>query len=71
MNDIAYWEAALWWLYYNKPLATAVKRATGWADYDKETDTYKPMKFYILKEPYHSLCERKQLTKIMYENTSR
>lgn len=71
INDMAYWEAALWWLYYNKPLTNAVKYSTGWTDYDKETDTYKPIKFYILKEPYHSLYERKQLTKIMYENTSR
>lgn len=71
IHDMVYWEAALWWLYYNKPLHKAFKYSSGWSDYDEKTNSYKPMSFHILKEPWQSMYNNKTLKKIMYENTTR
>lgn len=69
MHDIVYWEAALWWLYYNKPLHKAFKYSSGWSDYDEKTNSYKPMSFHILKEPWQTMYNNKQLPEITYENS--
>lgn len=71
MSDMVYWEAALWWLYYNKPLTKAIKYSSGWSDYDEETNSYKPMSFRILREPWNTLYNNKQLPEINYESTAR
>lgn len=69
MHDMVYWEAALWWLYYNKPLHKAFKYSSGWSDYDEKTNSYKPMSFHILKEPWQTMYNNKQLPEITYENS--
>lgn len=71
MNDMVYWEAALWWLYYKKPLHKAIKSSTGWSHYNKETDKYEPMVFKILKEPWQTMYDNKELPIIFYESTTR
>lgn len=71
MHDMVYWESALWWLYYNKPLNKAIEYSSGWSDYDEETNSYKPMSFCILKEPWHTLYNNKQLPEFTYESTTR
>ena len=67
MNDMAYWEAALWWLYFGKSLPDAVKRSSGWQEYNKETDCYEDMKFTILREPWHTMYNNNDLPKLKYE----
>ena len=71
MDDMVYWEAALYWLYYKKSLHSAIKSATGWSDYNKETGKYEPMTFNILKEPWQTMYNNNQLPKIKYESTTR
>lgn len=69
MSDIAYWEAALYWLYYNKSLHRAVKNATGWTQYNEETKRYEPIPFQILKEPFQTMYNNHNLPIIKYEDT--
>lgn len=71
IHDMVYWESALWWLYYNKSLNKAIEYSSGWSDYDEETNSYKPMSFCILKEPWHTLYNNKQLPEFTYKSTTR
>ena len=71
MDDMVYWESALNWLYYKKPLHRAIKSSTGWSSYNKETDKYEPMVFNILKEPWQTMYNNKELPKLYYESTTR
>ena len=69
MEDMVYWEAALSWLFYEKPLHKAIKESTGWSHYNKETDKYEPMQFKLLRESWQSMYDNKQLPEIYYEDT--
>lgn len=65
MDDTVYWEAILDWMYYGKDLQEAC--TNGWTQYNKETDSYEPMKFVLLREPYHTMFENKELNNLYYE----
>lgn len=67
MCDMVYWEAALWWLYFNKSLPKAIDAISGWQDYNKETNTYENIKFTLLKEPWQTMYNNNELPKIKYE----
>lgn len=71
LDDMVYWEAILWWKYYNKDLQTAIDESVGWSTYNKETNEYEPMKFRLLKEPWQTDYENKLLKDFMYESTIR
>ena len=71
MDDMVYWEAALQWVYYKKPLHKAIKESSGWSNYNKETDKYEPMQFRILREPWQSMYDNRHLPELYYENTTR
>lgn len=68
MNDMVYWEAALYWLYYDKSLQESIKDSMGWTQYNKSTDTYEPIVFKILKEPFQTMYENNELNNCYYEN---
>ena len=67
--DLVYWEAALYWLHYRKNLHIAVKKASGWTDYNNGKK--KKIYFDILKEPWQTLYNKHKLPKIKYENSTR
>ena len=71
LSDMAYWEAALYWLYYNKSLSESVKQSTGWTQYNKDTDKEEPIELKVLKEPYHTMYINNKLPEIYYDNTTR
>lgn len=71
MNDMVYWEAALYWLHYKKSLHRAVKNATGWTQYNEQTKKYEPIPFQILKEPFQTMYNNHNLPIIKYEDTTR
>lgn len=70
MDDMVYWEAILWWIYFGKSLPEAVKKSSGWQDYNKETNCYEDMKFVLLKEPWQTMYNNNELPKIKYESTT-
>lgn len=67
INDMIYWEAALYWLYYEKTLKEAIKESSGWTEYDKIQKCYIQIKFRILKEPYQTMYNENKLPEIKYE----
>lgn len=67
MNDMVYWEAALWWLYYRKSLGKAIKNSTGWTSLNVDTGKYEPIPFMVVKEPYHTMYLDHTLPIIKYE----
>lgn len=67
MDDMVYWEAALWWMYFGKSLPEAVDKSVGWQNYNKETDSYEDMQFILLKEPWQTMYNNNDLPKIKYE----
>ena len=71
ISDTVYWEAALYWLYYNKSLHRAVKNAVGWTQYNETTKRYEPIPFVLLKEPYQTMYNNHELPIIKYEDTIR
>lgn len=71
MNDMVYWEAALYWLHYKKSLHRAVKNATGWTQYNEQTKQYESIPFQILKEPFQTMYNNHNLPIIKYEDTTR
>ena len=71
IDDMVYWEAALYWLYYNLSLSKAIDEAVGWSRYNKETNEYELIKFELLKEPWQTMYINKELKEIMYESTTR
>ena len=71
LDDMVYWEAALYWLYYNLSLSEAIDEAVGWSYYNKETNEYELIKFELLKEPWQTMYINKELKEIMYESTTR
>ena len=71
MTDMVAWEAALYWLYYNRTLSEALQEASGWSTYDPKSKTYKEIKFIILKEPWQTQYENNKLEEIYYESTTR
>jgi hypothetical protein len=71
LDDMVYWEAALYWLYYNLSLSEAIDEAVGWSHYNKETNEYELIKFELLKEPWQNMYVNKELKEIMYESTTR
>ena len=71
MNDMVYWEAALYWLHYKKSLHRAVKNATGWTQYNEQTKKYEPIPFQVLKEPFQTMYNNHNLPIIKYEDTTR
>ena len=64
--DESYWEAILTWMYCGKTLAEAIGESTGWTKYDKETDSYAPIKYHYLKEPYQTYYENGQLPSTLF-----
>lgn len=48
MDDMVYWETALYWLYYDKTLGEAIEEAGGWETVNPETGLREEMKFKIL-----------------------
>lgn len=70
MSDMVYWEAALYWLYYDKTLNEAIQESTGWSTLNKETGKYEEIPFVILKEPWQTMYLSKQLN-FKYGDTSR
>lgn len=71
ISDVAYWEAALYWLYYGKNLHRAIKNATGWTQYNEQTKKYEPIPLQVLKEPFQTMYNNHNLPIIKYENTTR
>lgn len=71
INDMVYWETALYWLYYNNTLEEAIKNASGWTEYDGIQECYILINPKVLKEPYQTLFENNKLKNIKYENTTR
>lgn len=61
LTEDVYWEAALWWLYYNLDLAAAVKESDSWESNGKI------IKHYILREPYQRMYEDNNLGVIYYK----
>lgn len=68
MEDMVYWEAILDWMYYGKSLQEAC--TNGWTEYNKNTDSYEPMKFILLQEPYHTMFENNELNNLYYETSN-
>lgn len=66
MDDMVYWEAALWWIYYNKDLEQSVKRSNGWSQYNEETKEYERFNYSILKDKYQKMFDSGNLPKIIY-----
>lgn len=65
-NDMLYWEAALYWLYYKESLQKCVDYCN-YSEYEPETQQYNP-KFYMpLKEPYSTIFFNKELKDIYYD----
>lgn len=71
LNDMVYWEAALWWLYYRKSLGKAVKNSTGWTQYNEETKKYEPILFQILNEPFQTMYNNHNLPIIKYARNTK
>lgn len=65
LDDTAYWEAVLDWMYYGKDLQKAC--TTGWCDWNKETQTYEKIKFILLREPYQTMFENNELNNLYYD----
>lgn len=71
LTDMVYWEAALSWLYYGLSLPDAIKKNTGWTQFNKETNEEEPIKFVLLREPWQTRYKYQTLKDIFYENTTR
>lgn len=69
MEDMVYWEAILDWMYYGKNLQEAC--TNGWAQYNKELDEYEHLIFTVLKEPYQTMYNNKELKNWYYGGTKR
>lgn len=70
LSEMVYWEAALYWLYYDKSLNEAIQESTGWSSLNKETGQDEEIHFVILKEPWQTMYNNKQLN-FKYGDTSR
>lgn len=70
LSEMVYWEAALYWLYYEKTLQDSVKEASGWSDLNKETGKYEEIPFIILQEPWQTDYNNKLLN-FLYEDRTR
>ena len=72
MDDMVYWETALYWLYYDKTLSEAIKEANGWSTLNKETGQYEEMTFNVLTShwQYKYNCDQNSLN-FKYEDTTR
>ena len=67
MEDMVYWEAILDWMYYGKSLQEAC--TNGWCQYNKELDEYEHLIFTVLKEPYQTMYNNKELKNWYYGGT--
>lgn len=67
MEDMVYWEAILDWMYYGKSLQEAC--TNNWAQYNKELDEYEHLIFTVLKEPYQTMYNNKELKNWYYGGT--
>jgi hypothetical protein len=67
VDDTAYWEAILDWVYYGKDLQEAC--TTGWTNWNEETQMYEKIEFVLLKEPYHTAFKSNALNNLYYEST--
>jgi hypothetical protein len=71
LDDMVYWEAALYWLYYNLSLSEAIDESIGWSFYNETTKEDELLEFELLKEPWQSMYNNKVLKEIRYESTTR
>ena len=69
LSDMVYWEAALYWLYYDKTLNEAIQESTGWSTLNEKTEQFEEIPFVILKEPWQTMYLSKQLN-FKYGDTS-
>lgn len=69
VEDMVYWETALYWIYYKKHLPKALDLAGGWEEADPTTGVNREIKCSVLKEPWQALYNNKKLHKIYYEDT--
>lgn len=69
IEDMVYWEAILDWIYYDKSLQEAC--TNDWVHYNKELDEYEHLIFTILKEPYQTMYNNKELKNWYYEGAKR
>lgn len=67
MEDMVYWEAILDWMYYGKSLQEAC--TNGWCQYNKELDEYEHLIFTVLKGPYQTMYNNKELKNWYYGGT--
>lgn len=67
MEDMVYWEAILDWMYYGKSLQEAC--TNGWCQYNKELDEYEHLIFTVLREPYQTMYNNKELKNWYYGGT--
>ena len=67
MEDMVYWEAILDWMYYGKSLQEAC--TNGWYQYNKELDEYEHLIFTVLREPYQTMYNNKELKNWYYGGT--
>lgn len=67
MEDMVYWEAILDWMYYGKSLQEAC--TNGWCQYNKELDEYEHLIFTMLREPYQTMYNDKELKNWYYGGT--
>jgi hypothetical protein len=57
MDDMVYWETALYWLYYDKTLGEAIEEAGGWETVNPETGLREKIKFKILRDRWQKLYD--------------
>lgn len=62
-RSMEYWEAALDWMCFNKPLSQAFEDNTGWITYDKDGNEVKKT-YYFLREPYQDMYNKGQALNI-------
>lgn len=65
-NDMLYWEAALYWLYYKESLQKCVNYCN-YSEFDSDTSCYNPRFYMPLKEPYSTMFYNKKLKNIYYD----
>lgn len=65
-NDMLYWEAALYWLYYKESLQKCVNYCN-YSEFDSEMSRYNSRFYMPLKEPYATMFFNKELKDIYYD----
>lgn len=70
LYDIVYWETILNWMYYNKLLHLAIKSTLKYTYYNSITNKTEPITPILLKDPWQTMYNNKQLPRINYEHTT-